>query len=72
MNRKLMILAVTGAIVLAGCARMMADKPKEDGMRTSVQMMEAPQEAAAKPAPSKAQPAKPKPKPVPKTTQQRH
>lgn len=69
MNRKLMILAVTGAVVLAGCARMMADKPPGEPMRASSQMA-APQEEAAKPQPPKAQP-KPKAKPVPRTSQPR-
>lgn len=69
MNRKLMILAVTGAVVLAGCARMMADKPKHEPMRTSAQL-EAPAEAA-KPQPHRTHAIKAKPKPVPKTTQQR-
>lgn len=80
MNRTLVILAVTGAIVLAGCARMLAQNPKSEPMRASPQVevaQEAPRAAALKPeasratAPkqetSRATAPKPKPKAVPRT-----
>lgn len=75
MNRQLVILAVTGAVVLAGCARMMAQNPKSEPMRASSQV-EAPSQEAVKPeapraeAPKVAAP-KPKPKAVPRASSPR-
>jgi len=70
MNRQLVILAVTGAVVLAGCARMMSQHPKSEPARSStqmeVQMTEAPQAEAPK-----AEAPKPKPKSVPRTSKPR-
>ncbi|HEY9855672.1 MAG TPA: hypothetical protein V6D05_08035 [Stenomitos sp.] len=70
MNRQLVILAVTGAVVLAGCARMMGQHPKSEPTRSStqmqVQMTDAPAEEAAK-----AEAPKPKPKAAPKTAHPR-
>lgn len=60
MNRKLVILAVTGAVVLAGCARMMAQQPRSEAMqpasRMEAQLSEAPQAEVPKALAPKAKP----------------
>jgi len=71
MNRQLVILAVTGAVVLAGCARMMAQHPKSEPARSSTQMQIQMTDAPAE-EPAKTEAPKPKPKAAPRTSRPRH
>lgn len=72
MNRKLVVLAVTGAVVLAGCARMMAQQPKSEAMRPATRMeaqsAEMSQAEAPKAEAPKTEAPRPKPKRVPRTS----